>query len=195
MNKDEALDLALETLEALNKHGDIACVVTPEREFRLPEVITAIKQARSAPVQDKCFLCGERVESCTSTVCPKATPPAAPVQDVSLIDEGKTAAPVQEPVAWKWHQAPVKTQWGDDMVVADIAIDKDHTVSIYCERDQAAKVEAMFSAPAAQRQWVGLTGDEIVNMLPDDDTPMSLGEAFFKFAELVEAKLKAKNFA
>jgi hypothetical protein len=47
--------------------------------------------------------------------------------------------------------------------------------------------------PAAQRTWVDLTGDEIVNMLPDDDTPMSLGEAFFKFAELVEAKLKEKN--
>jgi hypothetical protein len=62
------------------------------------------------------------------------------------------AAPVQEPVAWKWHQAPVKTQWGDDMVVADIAIDKDHTVSIYCERDQAAKVEAMFTPPAAPVQ-------------------------------------------
>jgi hypothetical protein len=51
--------------------------------------------------------------------------------------------------AWKWHQAPVKTQWGDDMVVADLAIDKDHTVSIYCERDQTVKVEAMFNPPAA----------------------------------------------
>lgn len=50
-----------------------------------------------------------------------------------------------EPVAWKWHQAPVKTSWGDGMVVADLAIDKDHTVSIYCERDQTAKVEAMFT--------------------------------------------------
>jgi len=47
----------------------------------------------------------------------------------------------QEPVAWKWHKAPVKTEWGDDMVVADISIDKDHTVSIYCERDQTTKVE------------------------------------------------------
>ena len=41
------------------------------------------------------------------------------------------AAPVQEPVAWKWHQAPVKTSWGNDMVVADLAIDKDNTVSVY----------------------------------------------------------------
>jgi hypothetical protein len=51
--------------------------------------------------------------------------------------------------AWKWHQAPVKTSWGDEMVVADLAIDKDHTVSVYCERDQTAKVEAMFTTPAA----------------------------------------------
>lgn len=51
MTKDEALDFALKTLEALQKHGDIACVVTPEREFHLPQAITAIKQARSAPVQ------------------------------------------------------------------------------------------------------------------------------------------------
>ena len=52
-----------------------------------------------------------------------------------------------EPVAWKWHQAPVKTSWGHEMVVADIAIDKDNTVSVYCERDQTTKVEAMFSLP------------------------------------------------
>lgn len=53
----------------------------------------------------------------------------------------------------KWQQAPVKTQWGDDMVVASVAIDKDHTVDLYCERDQAPKVKAMF----AQRTWVGLS--------------------------------------
>jgi hypothetical protein len=57
--------------------------------------------------------------------------------------------PVAEPVAWKWHQAPVKTAWGHEMVVADLAIDKDNTVSVYCERDYTAKVEAMFSTPPA----------------------------------------------
>jgi ABC-type bacteriocin/lantibiotic exporter with double-glycine peptidase domain len=59
----------------------------------------------------------------------------------------------QEPVALKWQQAPVKTQWGDEMVVASVAIDNDHTVCLYCERDQTSKVDAMF----AQRTWVGLT--------------------------------------
>lgn len=56
----------------------------------------------------------------------------------------------QEPVALKWQQSPIRTAWGDDMVVASVAIDKDHTLSLYCERDQAPKVEAMF----AQRTWV-----------------------------------------
>jgi hypothetical protein len=55
-----------------------------------------------------------------------------------------------EPVVWKWHQAPVKTSWGHEMVVADLAIDKDNTVSVYCERHQTAKVEAMLNPPAAQ---------------------------------------------
>ena len=57
----------------------------------------------------------------------------------------------------KWQQAPVKTQWGDEMVVASVAIDKDHTVCLYCERDQTPKVDAMFT----QRTWVGLTDERI----------------------------------
>ena len=73
------------------------------------------------------------------------------------------AQPEQEPVAWKWHQAPVKTSWGHDMVVADLAIDKDNTVSVYCERDQTTKVEAMFSTPP-QRAWVGLTLERKMDM-------------------------------
>jgi len=32
-----------------------------------------------------------------------------------------------------------------------------------------------------------LTDEEIEQLIPDDDTPMSLGEAFVKFARLVEA--------
>ncbi len=80
----------------------------------------------------------------------------------------------------KWQQAPVKTQWGDDMVVASVAIDKDHTVCLYCERDQAPKVETMF----AQRTWVGLTGEERILCRSYDPE-----EAVAK----TEAKLKEKN--
>jgi hypothetical protein len=79
------------------------------------------------------------------------------------------AAPVQELVAWKWHQAPVKTSWGQEMVVADLAIDKDNTVSIYCERDQTNRVEAMFNSPAAQRQcnWPTCQSEEYQQALAE----------------------------
>jgi hypothetical protein len=80
----------------------------------------------------------------------------------------------------KWQQAPVKTQWGDDMVLASVAIDNDHTLSLYCERDQAPKVEAMF----AHRTWVSLTDEEIQNCMT-----WSIKET----CEAIEAKLKEKN--
>ena len=97
----------------------------------------------------------------------------------------------QEPVALKWQQAPVKTQWGDDMVVASVAIDNDHTLSLYCERDQTAKVDAML----AQRTWVSLT-DEQIDRLWSQSLADTEGETYLplrEFARAIEAKLKEKN--
>lgn len=54
------------------------------------------------------------------------------------------AEPEQEPVALKWLPAPRKTEWGFGMVSADVEIDRDHTLTMYCEDDQTAKVDAMF---------------------------------------------------
>lgn len=36
-----------------------------------------------------------------------------------------------------WSPAPIKTQWGADMVVRDIELTKDHTASVYCEKEVA----------------------------------------------------------
>jgi len=138
----------------------------------------ATSPAQPAPVQERnfCERCGKRLGSGIHT----CTPPAAPVQ---------------EPVAWKWHQAPVKTSWGDGMVVADLAIDKDHTVSVYCERDQTAKVEAMLTPPAAQRQWVGLAEED--KHKPDMGAYVYLNDdwldGYKTGMEYAEAKLKEKN--
>jgi hypothetical protein len=82
----------------------------------------------------------------------------------------------------KWQQAPVKTQWGDDMVVASVAIDNDHTLSLYCERDQTPKVDAMF----AQRTWQGLTDEERDDILDIYITAEGRARA-------IEHKLKEKN--
>ena len=76
----------------------------------------------------------------------------------------------------KWQQAPVKTQWGDEMVVASVAIDNDHTVCLYCEHDQTAKVEAMFT------QRKPLTDEEIEAMWPLRPT-----DSIIQFARAIEA--------
>ena len=58
----------------------------------------------------------------------------------------RLAAAEREPVAaLKWLPAPIKTEWGEGMVNADVEIDRDHTLTLYCEKDQTAKVDAMFS--------------------------------------------------
>jgi hypothetical protein len=42
-----------------------------------------------------------------------------------------------------WYPAPVKTEWGENMVMTELAISDNHTVDIYCEADQVKKVEEM----------------------------------------------------
>ena len=96
----------------------------------------------------------------------------------------------QEPVALKWQQAPVKTQWGDDMVVASVAIDKDHTVCLYCESDQAPKVDAMFA------QRTPLTNGEIYTayITATNQTLRAQDERLaFAFARAIEAAHNIKE--
>lgn len=50
---------------------------------------------------------------------------------------------------------------------------------------QSSPPQGIYYTPPAQRK--PLTVEEIGNLLPDDDTPMSLGEAFVKFARAIEA--------
>jgi hypothetical protein len=58
----------------------------------------------------------------------------------------------------KWHPADgLISRWGSGMVVADIEIDKNHTLSIFCDAEQKQKVDRMFG----KREWVGLTEKEI----------------------------------
>ena len=124
MTKDEALDLALEALEYFSDTSP-----TMAGKAHAEDAITAIKQARALDKK------AENARELGLGYEPV-------LKDNSNY---RYDPPVAEPVAWMWQQAPVKTSWGHDMVVADLAIDKDNTVSVYCERDQTAKVEAMFT--------------------------------------------------
>jgi hypothetical protein len=97
MTKDEALDLALEALLwaniEINDWRDSAYGYEPEDQPQIMEAITAIKQARSAPVQEPvAFNAGvpplypEMKDGETISV-EYTTPPAAPVQEPDHGDE------------------------------------------------------------------------------------------------------------
>jgi hypothetical protein len=123
MTKDKALDLALEALEESKTNND-----TMEFHDRKNKAITAIKQARSAPVQ--------------------------------------------EPVAWT--VSGKITDWSKDFSAYQT---KHYTRPVY-------------TPPAAQRQWVELTDEEI------EKACVPLGAAMLSFTEVaraIEAKLKEKN--
>jgi hypothetical protein len=186
MTKDEALDLALKALERLDgwlalRYGS---GLTPQEQ----QVVTAIKQARSAPVQEPVAFedwhsanyvqplekYGDSYKNMhvrnrwQGWLGAKSTPPAAqpaPVQDLPFGVGGGLVA--------------IKTLLSRDPCVhANTAIEM---------------IDAILKEhPAAQRQWVGLTDEEFEDIeLGCRSTSSGKIEAMQK----VEAKLKAKNFA
>jgi hypothetical protein len=179
VTKDEALDLALEALEGIHPGN-----MTPMAEEYWNKAITAIKQARSAPVQEpvawrftgiagfKRFVTDAQYKAFSPEVrawyepfkCASCTtPPAAPVQDLPFGVGGGLVA--------------IKTLLSRDPCVhANTAIEM---------------IDAILKEhPAAQRQFVGLTDDEFENIeLGCRSTPFGKIEAMRK----VETKLKEKN--
>lgn len=153
MTKDEALDLALEALEELQP--DDAYPYSLQSK-----AITAIKQARSAPVQEPVAIVDEDgvIVVCNYKYKPGdklyTTPPAAPVP---------------EPVAFNAGVPPLYPEMKDG-----------ETISV-----------EYTTPPAAQRQWVGLT-DEEVEAIWYDHHDREIRYAM-RFARAIEAKLMEKN--
>jgi hypothetical protein len=85
----------------------------------------------------------------------------------------------------EWNKAPVKTQWGHDMMEASVAIDKDHTLSLYCERDQTEKVPKVL-----RPKWKSLTKRELERLILDGHCRWWKAEDYIK---AVQAMLKEKN--
>ena len=160
MTKDEALDLALEALEVANSLID--GYYLPKEKAWLPEIeeaITAIKQARSAPVQScYCLNCEAMGKELAAL---KAQP-----------------APVQEPVAWT--VSGKITDWSKDFSAYQT---KHYTRPVY-------------TPPAAQRQWTGLTDEEVYPLANKHLHYQIEGyevSGIYDLARAIEAKLKEKN--
>lgn len=45
-----------------------------------------------------------------------------------------------------WYPAPQKIEFGLDMVIAHIALDRDHTLTLYCEKEMIPVVEDLLKA-------------------------------------------------
>ena len=142
MTKDEALDKALYALEI----EDSACrYMKDETPSQIVEAITAIKQARSAPVQEP---------------------------------QGKLCV---------FDDADSEFGWSYD---------------ISGNAEQHRRLKELDGAmiyttpPAAQRQWVGLTKDEVLAIGKELGLKCKLGgnpNIDFDYAEAIEAKLKERN--
>jgi hypothetical protein len=195
--KDEALKLALEALESCDSNMD-----NIDQRFNAGKVesaITAIKQALAAPVQEPLEYwnavegwvkidevrehfdsvgCGTIYKTAGEGRVPLTA--AQPAQQEFVSPGGgyvpaipAQPAPVQqEPVAWvREHELPLAP--GDAFSWVETFVHKTPLYTI---------------SPAAQRQWVGLTDEEI-----DKTHETQVWDARRSYARAIEAKLKEKN--
>ena len=103
-------------------------------------------------------------------------PAHAPVkQAVSALRQAIVRVEKQEPVAWMYE------------------VNGAHTILDLFEPPDDAYDEGtlypLYTTPQPQREWVGLTDEEVVNLVDDEDW-YNDPEGFVK---IVEAKLKEKN--
>jgi hypothetical protein len=222
MTKDEALDLALEALDIVkihftqNRHVNEAITAIKQaraldkkadnaRELGLdyePVLKDNSNYRYDPPV-------AEPVQSC---YCPNCE-----AMGKELAALKAQPAPVQEPVAWAMYQrGRLQSFWLDKGDAYDFEFTSEHEWKPLYTTPPAAPVpmpadwfagmpdeyrkEALRIAtqPAAQRQWVGLTDEEIFSVLgnlqrkyngpPTEDSRVV-------FAQAIEAKLKEKNAA
>jgi hypothetical protein len=172
MDKDEALKLALEALEDLQRQYSIY----PNSFWdwsKGRKAITAIKQALAAPVQEpvgKVIASVPHLRSISVELLPEV--PVPPEDSLIYTTPPTQPAPVQEPVAW------MRTT--DITELTDSEPEEDGYTPLYT------------TPPAAQRQWVGLT-DEEFRHANKHTMNLPIEEVLPTFTRTIESKLKEKN--
>ncbi len=102
--------------------------------------------------------------------------------------EQELAKPEQEPIAWLYDWYGYKSGNETKILV------KDWIASVYSEVSdptiEAHNIRPLYTAPP-RKEWVGLTDDEVSEVLGSDIHQEQSGE--LKFIRSIEAKLKEKN--
>ena len=187
--KDEALKLGLEALqEPLGFTG------SREIDAKLREAITAIKQALAAPVQPMAHIVGE-IDHTGKVWKPVQPAPVQPLTWLKTIEtpggfgkfvEAKPNEKGAKPVYLTPPAAPVQPVSGVVLRDGYPTLIQDKHIK---ETDQRLCILPT-TPPAAQRQWVGLTDDEV------HETAIKcvrLGQSVNAAIRAIEAKLKEKN--
>jgi hypothetical protein len=207
MTKDEVLDLALEALESADWYINQLEITlysdddagTHEYRLKVQQAITAIKQARSAPVQELSNL--QRHE-----------------QNVQKF-LGAQPAPVQEPVAWMhWLNGPCRVLMNKDEAMMELdRLNREYPVDSHARKmrplifgdttppaaqweqlaslideNQRLRAELKFNTlPAPHRQWVGLEREIAAAVLDHCYGPSGVsGGMIERTTEVIKAKLK-----
>jgi hypothetical protein len=173
-------------------------------------------------VQEKCFLCGDRVASCASDACPKSAQPAVQEgRDWSLLEATQESlrehmaeikrlkaaqpAPVQEPVATDWERiakvqdAKLRTMCNEPGAFEKLCelLDKYEAMRPTPPAPQPVPVKTYHDGkpwPVAPKPWVGLSEEEVEAY--DDWADFQVGcgrQTLFDMVRDIEAKLKEKN--
>ena len=178
MTKDEALKLALEALEEAHHKMEHY-----QDEKKREQAITAIKQALAAPVQEPVAweqfypdIGKPKLAYLPPTKSPEnacyTTPPAAPVQGF-VWDASAPLVMTTHPAFATPHAAQRQPCPTCEALARAVMMDQ--------------------TAHDTQRQWVGLTGAEVSNIIDDVIGFNSCWGPETDFARAIEAKLKEKN--
>jgi hypothetical protein len=164
MTKDEALKLALEALESADWYIN-------QLEITLYSADDAGTHEDRLKVQQAITVL--RLEIDAQNMLSKPVPENF-IDALRFDTAVRDAAPVQEPVAIALNTGTKQgVKWLKNV---------EHGVNLYT------------TPPAAQRQWVGLTDDEMKNALVSVDAETKrLPPGMKAFARAIEAKLKEKN--
>ena len=107
-----------------------------------------------------------------------------------MINTEAQPAPVQEPVAWM-VDVDLANYQGQSEYRTILAWNAKPVWSGTHEINEVLKAVPLYTTPpAAQRQWVGMTDEEIRNFI---NAPWGDGVTVADFIRAIEAKLKEKN--
>jgi hypothetical protein len=187
-----SIEIEREKLERMLMLLAVATFHTPALQAERTELVEAGLKALAAPVQepvDSVQAIGNLMFALTTwkATTSKTAPPVwkkllQACSDMVATEQPAPVQPaVQEPVAWICYGAPGKR----DIDFEEADIDKLPIGTLLYT-----------SPPAAQRQWVGLSDEEVVSIGKELGLKCKLGgnpNIDFDYAEAIEAKLKQKN--